>query len=101
MYAIRSYYATRLDDAAALHYHAAYEDQARLGFAVAHVLDNKAPAVPYADNNLMKMAQQIAKGLSEAKRPLIITGTTSETPAMLDAAANPSRNSWHPSSGSY
>ncbi len=79
---------TRLDDAACLHYHAAYADQARLGFAVAHLLDRAAPAVPYADDNLMAMAQKIADGLSKAKKPLIITGTTSETPALLDAAAN-------------
>ena len=30
--------------------------------------------------------RQIADGLSKAKHPLIISGTTSETPALLDAA---------------
>ncbi|WP_024871431.1 NADH-quinone oxidoreductase subunit NuoG [Tolumonas lignilytica] len=79
---------TRLDDVACLHYHGAYVDQARLGFAVAHLLDRNAPAVPYADDNLMSLAQKIADGLSHAKNPLIITGTTAETPALLDAAAN-------------
>ena len=79
---------TRLDDVACLHYHGAYADQARLGFAVAHLLDRNAPAVPYADDNLLAMAQKIADGLAKAKKPLIITGTTAETPALLDAAAN-------------
>jgi hypothetical protein len=79
---------TRLDDVACVHYHAAYVDQARLGFAVAHLLDSKAPAVPDADDTLMLVARQIADGLSKAKHPLIISGTTCETPALLDAAAN-------------
>lgn len=79
---------TRLDDVACLHFHAAYSDQARLGFAVAHLLDKSAPVVPYADDNLMAQAQKIADGLSQAKRPLIITGTSAQTPALLDATAN-------------
>ncbi|OWE61567.1 NADH dehydrogenase (quinone) subunit G, partial [Escherichia coli] len=36
---------TRLDDIAAWTYRAPVEDQARLGFAIAHALDNSAPAV--------------------------------------------------------
>ena len=79
---------TRLDDVACVHYHAAYVDQARLGFAVAHLLDSRAPAVPDADDTLMLVARQIADGLSKAKHPLIISGTTCETPALLNAAAN-------------
>lgn len=42
----------------------------------------------YADDNLMAQAQKIADGLSQAKRPLIITGTSAQTPALLDATAN-------------
>ncbi|PKT05948.1 hypothetical protein, partial [Klebsiella pneumoniae] len=34
---------TRLDDIAAWTYRAPVEDQARLGFAIAHALDNSAP----------------------------------------------------------
>jgi NADH-quinone oxidoreductase subunit G len=36
---------TRLDDIAAWTYCAPVEDQARLGFAIAHALDNNSPAV--------------------------------------------------------
>ncbi|MDE9500040.1 NADH-quinone oxidoreductase subunit G, partial [Xenorhabdus bovienii] len=36
---------TRLDDVAAWGYHAPVDDQARFGFAVAHALNNIAPAV--------------------------------------------------------
>lgn len=36
---------TRLDDIAAWTYRAPVEDQARLGFAIAHALDDSAPAV--------------------------------------------------------
>ena len=79
---------TRLDDVATLKYHADYVDQARLGFAVAHLLDKNSPAVPDADDSLMHTAKLIADGLAKAKKPLIITGCSSETPALLDAAAN-------------
>ena len=39
-------YATRLDEVATATFHAAPDDLARLGFAVAHALDSRAPAVP-------------------------------------------------------
>lgn len=79
---------TRLDDVATLKYHADYADQARLGFAVAHLLDKNSPAAPDADDSLMHTAKLIADGLAKAKKPLIITGSSSDTPALLDAAAN-------------
>ncbi|MCW2484030.1 NADH-quinone oxidoreductase subunit G, partial [Candidatus Symbiopectobacterium sp. NZEC135] len=40
---------TRLDDIAAWNYRAPVEDQARLGFAIAHALDENAPAVTDLD----------------------------------------------------
>lgn len=80
--------ATRLDDVATIRYHAAVADQARLGFAVAHLLDPAAPAVTDADDELLKLARTIAEGLSIAKRPLIITGTSNHSVALIDAAAN-------------
>ncbi|KUW68727.1 NADH-quinone oxidoreductase subunit NuoG [Escherichia coli] len=42
---------TRLDDIAAWTYRAPVEDQARLGFAIAHALDNSAPAVDGTGNH--------------------------------------------------
>jgi NADH-quinone oxidoreductase subunit G len=80
--------ATRLDDVATIRYHAAISDQARLGFAIAHILDPSAPAVTDADDALLSVARQIADGLAQAKRPLIISGTSNSSVTLLDAAAN-------------
>ncbi|MGL4206157.1 MAG: molybdopterin-dependent oxidoreductase, partial [Aeromonadaceae bacterium] len=79
---------TRLDDAAAATFHAAYEDQARLGFAIAHLLDPDAPAVSDLSQEEAARAQAWAQLLQTAKRPLIVAGTTAGSLALVDSAAN-------------
>jgi len=83
--------ATRLDDIAAATFHAAPEDQARLGFAVAHAIDATAPAVGGLDDATQALATRIATDLLAARKPLVIAGTAAGSAALLDAAANVAR----------
>jgi NADH-quinone oxidoreductase subunit G len=76
-------YATRLDDVATATFHAAPDDLARLGFAVAHVLDSRAPAA-----GDFPLAGEIARALKAAKKPLVISGTSCASEAVIQAAAN-------------
>jgi NADH-quinone oxidoreductase subunit G len=80
--------ATRLDDVATQTYRAAPDDLARLGFAVAHAIELSAPAVRDLSAEQKQLADQIAAALKSAKRPLIISGVSSGSEAVLHAAAN-------------
>ncbi|MCT8963354.1 NADH-quinone oxidoreductase subunit NuoG [Pseudomonas veronii] len=79
---------TKLHDIAEECVHAAPDDLARLGFAVAHALDASAPAVEGLDAEAVALAQRIADALLAAKRPLIIAGTSLGSKALIEAAAN-------------
>ncbi|WP_448093454.1 NADH-quinone oxidoreductase subunit NuoG [Pseudomonas lini] len=79
---------TKLDDVAEECVHAAPDDLARIGFAVAHALDASAPAVEGLDAEALELAQRIANALLAAKRPLIIAGTSLGSKALIEAAAN-------------
>jgi len=79
---------TKLDDIAEECVHAAPDDLARIGFAVAHALDASAPAVEGLDNDALALAQRIADALLAAKRPLIISGSSLGSTALIEAAAN-------------
>lgn len=85
---ILSAHATRLDDIAKQVHIASAADSARIGFAVAHVLDNSAPAVNDLTSAEMTLVNSIAADLKNAKNPLIVSGTGSLEPALLNAAAN-------------
>lgn len=79
---------TRLDDIAAWTYRAPVEDQARLGFAIAHALDNSAPAVDGIEPELQSKIDVIVQALAGAKKPLIISGTNAGSLEVIQAAAN-------------
>ena len=79
---------TRLDDIAAWTYRAPVEDQARLGFAIAHALDNSAPAVDGIEPELQSKIDVIVQALAGAKKPLIISGTNAGSTEVSQAAAN-------------
>lgn len=79
---------TKLDDIAEECVHAAPDDLARIGFAVAHALDASAPAVEGLDSEALELAKRIADALLAAKRPLIIAGTSLGSKALIEAAAN-------------
>ncbi len=76
-------YATRLDDVATATFHAAPDDLARLGFAVAYALDSRAPS-----QGDFPLAGEIARALKAAKKPLVISGTSCASEAVVQAAAN-------------
>lgn len=80
---IATLHATRLDDVATAVFHAAPDDLARLGFAVAHALD---PNAPPADG--FPLAEEIARALRSAKKPLVISGMSCGSEALMEAAAN-------------
>jgi NADH-quinone oxidoreductase subunit G len=85
---ITSSAATRLDDIAIKTYHAAPDDIARLGFAIAHELDPSAPSVPGLSEESALLAGEIAQSLKDAKRPLVISGTSLLNASIVQAAAN-------------
>lgn len=80
--------ASRLDDIAAGTFHGSPEAIARLGFAIAHYLNQESP-LPFgldeADNAL---ASRMAAQLRQAKRPLIVSGTSGSSLAVIQAAYN-------------
>lgn len=79
---------TRLDDIAAYNYRAPVDDQARFGFAIAHALDSSAPAVTDLAAGLDKKIDVIVQALTDARKPLIITGSNAGSDAIIAAAAN-------------
>lgn len=85
---IASVTSTRLDDVAEECVHAAPEDLARLGFAVAHAIDPSAPAVTGLEADAAQLAQRIAAALLAGKRPLIVSGASLGSRALIEAAAN-------------
>jgi NADH-quinone oxidoreductase subunit G len=79
---------TKLDAIATKTYHAAPEDLARLGFAVAHALDNSAATISDLPEDLHSLAEEIAEALKSAERPLVVSGTSNGSESLLQAAAN-------------
>ena len=85
---IASSTSTRLDDIATKTYHAAPEDMARLGHAVAHLLDSSAPAVTGLAPEASALVVEIAAALRAARKVVIISGTGTGSETVLKAAAN-------------
>ncbi|QAX81785.1 NADH-quinone oxidoreductase subunit NuoG [Candidatus Pseudomonas adelgestsugas] len=79
---------TKLDDIAKECIHAAPDNLARIGFAVAHIIDDNAPNVEDLDSKTVELAQRIADALLAAKHPLIISGTSLGSRALIEATAN-------------
>jgi NADH-quinone oxidoreductase subunit G len=80
--------ASRLDDVATETYRAAPDDIARLGFAVARALDVNAPDVPGLTDADRALAGRIAQALKSAERPLVVSGPSLNSEAVLQAATN-------------
>jgi len=79
---------TKLDEIAKSTFHAAEKDIARLGFAVASIIDSRAPVVKGLSKAEQDEAKMIAAALLNAKRPLVVSGTHSGSEDILHAAAN-------------
>jgi NADH-quinone oxidoreductase subunit G len=77
---------TRIDDIATRTFHAAPADLARLGFAVARQLDSNAPKVHGLSDEQNSLAAEIAQALKGADQPAIISGVSSGSPALMQAA---------------
>ncbi len=82
---------TGLDNIAEHSWTLAPDDIARFGFAIAHALDSEAPAVPDLDDSIRQQAETIAEALLSAERPLLVSGGSLESLALLDAAGNIAR----------
>jgi len=80
--------ATKLEDAASRALHAAPDDLARFGWAVAHEIDPEAPGVAGLPEEAGRLAAEVARVLLSAERPLVVSGTGCGSPALLEAAAN-------------
>ena len=85
---ILSPHATRLDDIAAQVHIATAADSARIGYAVATAIDGNAPGVSGLSAEEQALVLSIAEALKSARQPLIVSGTGSLSPALIDAAAN-------------
>jgi NADH-quinone oxidoreductase subunit G len=81
---------TRLSDVATGEVVASPNDIARLGFAVAAALQGE--TVNGLDDAAKAFAQTIADTLKAAKKPLIISGTSLQDPAIMEAAAQVAQN---------
>ncbi len=84
---IASPMATKLDDIATEVFHAAPDDLARLGFAVAHEIDGGAAGIEDGSTEVSELAQRIAAALHSAKSPLVVSGTSCRSTALVQAAA--------------
>lgn len=80
-------FATKLDDVATAVMHAAPDDVARFGFAVAHAIDEGAPDVLDLSPEMRTLADRIATALRSAKSPLIVSGTSCRSMPIVNAAA--------------
>ena len=79
---------TKLDELAKAIYRGTPDEVARLGFAVALSLGAKATPVAGMSPEAGGLAREIASALGNAKRPLVVSGTSSGSEAVLEAAAN-------------
>jgi NADH-quinone oxidoreductase subunit G len=85
---IATVHTTKLDDISTHTFRAAPEEIARLGFAVANILDKNVPEVSNLSASTQSLAKEIATSLAAAKRPLIISGASCEVQHVIKAAAN-------------
>lgn len=81
-------HATRLDDIATKKFHLAPSDIARFGHALAHKVNPKLADVTGWDAETEKRIEEIAEVLKNAKRPLIVSGTSYNNSAIVEAAFN-------------
>ena len=81
-------HATKLDAVAAGAVRAAPDQLAQFGFAVAHALSAQIPAVADLTAELHPLAKEIADKLRRAKRPIILSGTSLGSAAVMQAAVN-------------
>jgi len=85
---ILSPHTTRLDDIAKTVHISPAANSAKIGLAIANAIDSSAPAVKALSKEEQALVDEIAETLKSAKQALVISGTSSLEPALLDAASN-------------
>jgi NADH-quinone oxidoreductase subunit G len=85
---IGSVSSTKLDGIAAQTFHGSPDDLARIGFAVANLLNNSSPSVAGLSSREESLVKEMATALLEAKNPVIISGTSLKSEAVMMASAN-------------
>ncbi len=78
--------ATKLDDCATRTLRLEEAETARLGYAIAHELDGQFPEVVNLSSDTREQAQAIAEALGQATHPLVVSGISSGSEAVLKAA---------------
>lgn len=79
---------SKLDEVATYSFRASPTDLARTGFAIAQLIDNDAPRVSDLTEEEAGVSRYIAGILMDAECPVIISGTSTGSPAVIRAAAN-------------
>jgi NADH-quinone oxidoreductase subunit G len=79
--------ATKLEDVAIDTYHGSPQDIARLGFTVSSLLEPVSATISGLPERVKDMAEKMATALKEAKHPVIISGTSLRSAAVMHAAA--------------
>lgn len=77
-----------LDAIAAIAMHDSPDNMSRLGFAIAHLLNDSIPAVPGMPEAEMLAAKHITNALQNARQPVIITGSSCCNEGLIKAAFN-------------
>jgi NADH-quinone oxidoreductase subunit G len=85
---LADYRRTWLHDYATESYFAAPDDIARLGFAMAQMVDDLSPAVADLSTTGNAFASRVSLALMKARRPLIVAGTGAGSQSTIQAAAN-------------
>lgn len=85
---VASPWETRLDDEAARTFRATPQEIARLGFVVAGIIAPDAVRMSDAPEEMLSLASEISDALMAADRPLVVSGMSSCSPAVIQAAAN-------------
>ena len=84
---IATTHATKLDDVAAETRRAAPDDLVRLALAIAHEVDDEAPAVPGLGDDEAEVARRWAAALTAGSSPLVVAGCSSGSVELVRAAA--------------
>ena len=79
---------TSIDDVATVAHRATPQDLSRLAFAVAHRIDGRVPDADGLPAPLQALARSIADALAGAARPLVVSGATAGSEAIVEAAAS-------------
>jgi NADH-quinone oxidoreductase subunit G len=80
-------FATRLDDCSLAAFRAVPDDATRLASAMANLLDDRFPPVPDLVPEEREFADRVVHALSAAERPLIVSGPSCGSAALILAAS--------------